>query len=1027
MIHLLGTVELSAGGRPLPISSRKTRTLLACLALDLERPQSVTSIAERLWDGDPPPSAVSTLHGYLSRLRTALRRANELGDATDGAPIEIVSRSGTYTLHAEADQVDWQLYYDLARQARRLAEDGDDRRALAVLRRADSTWQGEPLAGLPGLWAQQVRSQLLDRRFAASLTRFEVELRLGHFADLVPDLTELAEQSPWNERVAAHLMTALYGCGRIDEALTVYRRIRRRMYDDLATNPGEALDRLHEGILRRARISDLIDRPAASPVAAAPPPEPERRPSTLLPAPEISGRESELDLLTAAARGEWPTRAPGRAAALPVIALSGQPGCGKSALALAAAHRLRPDFPDGAFMLRLAAHSPIRSDPSPETAATDLLRQFGVPAPEIPLDSDELLARCRELLSQRRALVLFDNAAGPDQIGPLLPAEPTCFILITSRHRMAELPAVSTVPLDVLTPAASAAMFTRLVGPDRADDQDRLADVTRRCAHLPLALHLIAGRFRSRSSWDLAHLADRLSRSNRLGELRHGPDSLHRALAMSYHGLSADHQVAFRRLSLHPGNDFGLLTAAVLIDCPVDRAERLIEDLLADSLLAEHAVERFSFHELVREYAAAQELREESAQERSATIRRCVNFLTVMADRSDVECFPTRYRMSLGALSEVGGEGFPHLPPEILRTVPAPGWLAVETASLIELEKGLRADGDRKSAAVLVHVINGRLDAECLWREAIDAHRSAADHWRDEGAAEPEMHAQLALSHYALRVARYPDVDRSAHRALALAQAAHDLRGTAEALGCLAQLRWRQGELRGALALQHESLATLRGLGTAPAATAAALANLGMLQNQLGEPEQALDNLTEALPVLQSCDDLAAAVRVAMNIAGLQFGRGDVSAARESLDYVSTHGEGIVPEIDLEISRANLAELFSLAGDFDRAIHLLDGALRSFHRLDSPQHKAEGMIAKARILVLAGNPESAGEAYAGALAIARSIHAPREEAAALRGLSELAERWGRAGRSQVTPSLAAGAADGPQPPEEPGARPVRTG
>ncbi|MEV7213566.1 BTAD domain-containing putative transcriptional regulator [Kitasatospora cineracea] len=1026
MIHLLGTVELSAGGRPLPISSGKTRTLLACLALDLERPQSVTSIADRLWDGEPPPSAVSTLYGYLSRLRAALRKANELGTGTDGAPIEIVSRSGTYALHAETDQVDWQLYYELSREARSLAEAGDDRRALAVLRRADDTWQGEPLAGLPGLWAQQVRSQLLDRRFAASLIRFEVELRLGHFADLVPDLAELAEQSPWNERVAAHLMTALYGCGRIDEALAVYRRIRRRMYDDLATSPGEALDRLHEGMLRRDRITDLIDRPAAPPIAATPPPAPERRPSTLLPAPELVGRETELEMLTAAARGEWPARTSNRSAALPVIALSGQPGCGKSALALAAAHRLRPDFPDGAFMLRLAAHSPARSDLTPEAAATGLLRQFGVPAPHIPLESDELLAQCRELLTQRRALVLFDDAAGPGQIGPLLPTAPTCFVLITSRHRMAELPAVSSVPLDALTPEASAAMFTRLVGPDRAGDRARLADVTRRCAHLPLALHLAAGRFRSRSSWDLAHLADRLSRSNRLGELRHGPDSLHRTLAMSYHDLSADHQIAFRRLSLHPGTDFGLLTAAVLIDCPVDRAERLIEDLLAVSLLAEHAVERFSFHELVREYAAAQELREESAQERSATTGRCVNFLTAMANRADQESFPERYRMPLEALLEGSAGTPPQLPPEILRTVPAPGWLATETASLSDLEKSLRAGGDRRSAAVLAHVMNGRLDSECLWREAVDAHRSAAEHWREEGAAEPEMHAQLALAHYALRVSRYPDADRAAHRALTLARTVGDHRGAAEAMGHLAQLRWRQDDPREALTLQREVLEILRGLGTAPAATAAALANLGMLQNRLGEPEQALDSLNEALSGFRSCGDRSALLRVTANMGALQIDIGD-QAARDSLEYVSENGEGIIPEIDLAASRLNLAEVVSAAGEIDRALRLIEGSLRTFHRLGSLHRQAEAMNLKARVLLLSGNPESVGETYAGALGIARSIHAPREEATALQGLNRLAEHWGEPGREPAAPPTPVGTTCNRRPPEEPGPRSVRTG
>ncbi|RKE18511.1 AfsR/SARP family transcriptional regulator [Streptomyces sp. TLI_171] len=1013
MIHLLGTVELSAAGRPLPISSRKGRTLLACLALDLERPQSVTSLADRLWDGEPPPSVVSTLHGYLSKLRSALRRANELAGGSDGRPIELVSRSGTYALHAQPEQVDWQLYHRLAVDARALAEAGEDRQALAVLDRAAQVWQGEPLAGLPGLWAQQVRSQLLDRRFATALTRFEVELRLGRYADLVPDLAELAEQQPCNEQVAAHLMAALYGCGRIAEALAAYRRIRRRMYEDLATGPGAALDRLHDGILRREQIADLIRRPPgtapaprtapAAPPAPVPRGRPARRPSTLLPAPELFGREAELDLLTGAARGEWPAPAGSRTAALPVVALSGLPGSGKTALALTAAHRLLPDFPDGAFLLRLGAHSPTRPDTGPEAAATALLRQFGVPAPEIPLEPDELLARCRELLSQHRALVLLDDAAGPDQIGPLLPAAPTCFVVVTSRHRMAELAAVSTVPLDALTPDAAATMFTRLIGPDRATDPAHLAAVTRRCAHLPLALHLAAGRFRSHPSWDLAHLAGRLSRNSRLDELRHGPESLHAALAGSYQDLPADHQLALRRLSLHPGEEFGLLTAAVLVDCPVDRAEHLIEGLLAASLLSEHSVERFSFHELVREYAVTRQSIEESAQDRTATDRRVINFLTSTADWADRKIHPQRFRMDLPSLSPLLTTEDPVIGPAWPGRLSPKAWLATETETLTALERRLRAAGDSESAAVLAHLIAAELDSRCLWPEAGEAHRAAAAHWRAAGADLAEMHAQLALSGAELKLARYPESARAAKRALALAHAGGEQRGAAEALGRLGALRWHQGDLHGALALQRESRSVLRQVGDA-AAAARATANLGLVQSQLGDTRAAIDSLSEALSFFRTADEQAVALQITNNIGGLYLEIGDTVAARRAFEAVSEAGEGTISPVDLAVSRVNLSRLMEIPREFDSAIRLIDSSVEVFRRSGSLRQQADAMNAKGLALFRSGNPESAMELFAEAHRIASAIGASREAVDALNGLARVEE---------VRPGIAVRARSGP--------------
>ncbi|MFI9788228.1 BTAD domain-containing putative transcriptional regulator [Kitasatospora sp. NPDC051984] len=568
-VHLLGTVELSARGEPLSIGSRKVRTLLACLAIDPERPVSPDTLAERLWDGEPPPSAAGTLQVYISRLRSALRKANETAGSADGPPVESISRSGTYVLRAETDQVDWQLFHRLAVQARSLVEVGDDRGALAALDRASDIWQGEPLAGLPGLWAAQMRSLMKGRRFAASVTRCEIELRFGRYADLVPDLAELADEQPWNEQVAAQLMTALYGCGRIAEALAAYRRIRRRLRDDLATEPDETLNRLHERMLRRELLDHTV--PPQRTIISAPPsaPAPSRRPTTLPPAPELVGRDRELDLLVAAARGEWPMSPNARPASLPVVAVSGMPGCGKTALALAAAHRLHESFEDGAVLLRLGAHSGEQEDRGPESAATALLRQFGIPSSEIPVEPDELLAHCRELLAQRHAVVVLDDAAGPDQIGPLLPAAPTSFILITSRRRMAELPTVSTIPLNALTPQAATDMFTRLVGPARTTDPARVTDITRLCARHPLALHIAAGRFRGRPSWTLDHLAERLSRRNgRLDELRDSHGGIDRSFAMSYQALDAGHQLALHRLSLHPGDGFGAYLGAALIGCP---------------------------------------------------------------------------------------------------------------------------------------------------------------------------------------------------------------------------------------------------------------------------------------------------------------------------------------------------------------------------------------------------------------------------------------------------------------------------
>ncbi|WP_033250772.1 AfsR/SARP family transcriptional regulator [Kitasatospora phosalacinea] len=982
----------------MPISTGKVRTLLARLALEPERPLSSSALAECIWDGDPPRSATGTLQGYVSRLRTALRKASDLAAHADGPTIEIVSRSGTYALHAASEQIDWQSYRRLSLRARALADTGDDQQALALLDRADALWRGEPLAGLPGLWAQRTRDHLVGRRLSASLTRAEVELRLGHYDELVPGLAELAGQHPWNEQIAAHLITALYGGGRINEAHAAYLRIQRRMHHDLGTEPGEQLNRLQAAVLRRDSVTSMINRPPSTPAAGAwsttpaqtDPPTPGRRSSVLPREPELIGREAELNLLMAAARGEWPAFSAARDTALPVIALSGIPGSGKSTLALAAAHLLHGEFPDGALLVRIGAHSGSPYDPGPENTAAALLRQFGVPAAEVPLDADELLARCRELLSRRRALVLLDDAAGPGQIGPLLPASPTCFVLVTSRHRMAELPTVSTVPIDSLTPDAAAEMFTRLVGSDRADDPVLLADIVRRCAYHPLSLRIVAGRFRFRRSWTLAHLADRLSRNPRLDELQHGSDSLRTALAMSYHDLSGEHQIAFRRLSLHPGRDFGLLTAAVLIGCPVARAEHLIEELLAVNLLTEHSAERFGYHELVREYALAQEEHEEAPRQRADISRRVADFLLRMADRADLQVYPARFRMPVSAFPGNPVEETPLITQELLRRVPLRGWLAAETETLIDLGKDLRARGDHGPAAVLAHLFDGRLRSECLWRAAVEAHRAAAEHWREQGAERAELHARIALASSALEVSRYPEAESAIRRALALAGTTGDRRATAEALGKQAVLHWHRDDPQGALTLQREALALFHELGESGAAGSTGV-NIGVLQSLLGDTAEALASLTEAVAAFRSCGDRRTALKITNNIGGIHLERGEEVAAREAFEHVLEKGPGILSPVDLAIAGVNLAELLEGPDETERAVHLLDSAMRTFRLSESRRHQAEAMNAKGLVLLRAARAAEAGEAYAAALAVARSIRSARAEASALQGLARVEE------------------------------------
>jgi hypothetical protein len=81
--------------------------------------------------------------------------------------------------------------------------------------------------------------------------RVDAELACGRHADLVPELGTLVATHPLRERLSGQLMLALYRAGRQAEALQVYRATRRELAEELGLEPGEALRRLEQAILRQ--------------------------------------------------------------------------------------------------------------------------------------------------------------------------------------------------------------------------------------------------------------------------------------------------------------------------------------------------------------------------------------------------------------------------------------------------------------------------------------------------------------------------------------------------------------------------------------------------------------------------------------------------------------------------------------------------------------------------------------------------------------------------------------------------------
>jgi DNA-binding SARP family transcriptional activator len=256
---MLGEPELWAAGRRFDLGSPQHQVVLAALLVDANRPVGVETLIGRVWGDAPPHEARNIIYSRMSRIRRLLR---EVTTACGGPPVRIHRRAAGYVLDMVPDAIDMCRFVRLTNSAGR-ADIGDGDRA-ALLRRALGLWRGTPLAGLTGPWAERTRNGWRDRRLDATTRWAEVELRLGRAAVVVTELPELLAEHPLVEPLHAVYLRALQASGRSAEALEYYAVTRRRLVEDLGTEPGGDLRAAH-----RAVLCDQPVWPGASTIDAA--------------------------------------------------------------------------------------------------------------------------------------------------------------------------------------------------------------------------------------------------------------------------------------------------------------------------------------------------------------------------------------------------------------------------------------------------------------------------------------------------------------------------------------------------------------------------------------------------------------------------------------------------------------------------------------------------------------------------------------------------------------------------------------
>ena len=613
--RILGPVEVRVAGQCIDAGHARQRAVLAVLILDLCRVVSAEMLIDRVWGEDPPTSVRNVLYGYVARLRAMIADVEKPG-------VTLTRYQGGYLLQAEPEQVDVYCFRRMAAEA--AAAGQDDQRAATLLDDALTLWHGTALTGLDSPWLEGMRHRLEMERVAAVLDLNEIRLRQGQHGALAGELAEQAAATPTDERLIGQLMLALYRSGQQAEALHWFERTRLYLADELGADPGPELQRLHQQILTADPALELKD-PQRLTVDGAVQIVPRQLPAAV---PHFTGRAHELEGLTELLNrsGE---QTPGTVV---ISAIGGTAGVGKTALAVHWAHQVAERFPDGQLYANLRGYDPSRTPTMPADVARRFLNALGVPDSQIPSDPDSWESLYRSTLADKRVLIVLDNARDAAQIRPLLPGGPGCFVLVTSRDQLTSLAAAEgahMLTVDLLSQADAKELVARRLDRERIrDEPEAVSELIQLCARLPIAVSIAVARAATHPAFPLACLVAELrDAGSRLDVLDAGyPGSSVRAVfSWSYMNLSVAAARMFRLLSVHAGPDISIPAAASLAGLPRDQARRAVAELTGSHLLAEHVHGRFTFHDLLRAYAADQARTQDTDAERDAALYRLLD------------------------------------------------------------------------------------------------------------------------------------------------------------------------------------------------------------------------------------------------------------------------------------------------------------------------------------------------------------------------------------------------------------------
>jgi tetratricopeptide (TPR) repeat protein/transcriptional regulator with XRE-family HTH domain len=662
------------------------------------------------------------------------------------------------------------------------------------------------------------------------------------------------------------------------------------------------------------------------------------------------GRAAELQIL-AGLLEDPPGSGNAMAAAPVIVAIGGIAGVGKTTLAVHWAQQIAAEFPDGQLYANLRGFDPSGLPVAAETLIRDFLDAFGIPPARIPASYEARRALYRTVLATKRVLIVLDNARDADQVQPLLPGSPGCFVLVTGRASLVGLAATQgaqLLTLDLPPVAEARELLARRLGAELvAAEPVAAGELIRLCAGLPLALGIVAARGASCPGLSLAGLAAELAgEAGPLDALDTGASSssVRAAFSWSYRGLSDAGAGLFRLLGIHPGPDISGTTAASLAGLAPRQVQLSLRELAQAGLIAEHTPGRFALHDLLRAYAAEEAEGQDS--ESSAALGRVLDHYLRTGHAAALILY--RHREVI------------RLPPACPGVVPAAfegydqalAWFEVERPGLEAAIAAAAAAGLDLYAWQISWTLVDFLHWRGYWDSLIATQNIAlaAAHRLEELAGAAAAHRSIARAYGELGELRHASTHLG--EALDLYRRLDDSAGQAHVHLGLGMALDREGRHLEAIGQARQSLSLHQRCGN-QAGQADALNAIGWCHAELREHEQAFHHSRQALALHQALRNRLGEAHTWDTLGYIHYHSGEHAAAascyRSAISLFRDLGNSHYTAIVL----THLGEVYREIGDTGGARDAWRQALSLFR--DSGRVEAADVQAKLEHLTGAGH------------------------------------------------------------------------